>query len=286
MNRTYVDPDTYLRRINNISFDSKDEVLNSLETYSRRIEPSTGTNWKIVSNGIIDKFSPILQLLNTTLDSAIDNYDNEEKLIDDLGSLLAFTTNFMKVFQDKEKIDEGPLNDDIFKAALCQYSHPLSPLLSESGHLIWSSIVKISGSIIESIFNSFKFSKRLIHEHYTETGYVNTSESKQQLLEFSESLINLLDTLNWSVFYQCKGQCGLDQICYTNSWGPSPLGGHPPLDGDHPRDGPSGPGQGYYEDHEDLGLYKDTFGKLRISKDLKCVRYERIFKKRSQGAVW
>ncbi|KAH3687700.1 hypothetical protein WICPIJ_001323 [Wickerhamomyces pijperi] len=292
LNRTYVDPDTYLRRVNNISSGIRQDILRGLEAYPNRIGPHSGTDWKLVTREIVDKFHPLLSLLNATLSSISTNLfhaEDESVILADIENLLVFTTGFMKTFQGNNQLEQDPLGDAILSKAQFHYARPYAPISSDSELLIWSSILEVSKEIIKPIFTAFKLSKSLINQHFT-SGETKppirlTTETSLQLVKLSNTVSELIDQLNWPVFYECEERCNAGQVCYTPSWGPSPLGGHPPFHKGGPEDdeeGPRFPGppsfdDGFIQDPEEVGLYRDAQGKLRISKNLKCVDYKLIF---------
>ncbi|KAH3679089.1 hypothetical protein WICMUC_001285 [Wickerhamomyces mucosus] len=266
LNKTYINPDTYLRRINNISQDLQFEIIESLENF-QTIDPYKGTNWKIITNEIISKFSPFLQLINQTYTqssqtiSSIDGNDQENtrELIESIENLFIISTNFVQRFKHNTSITL----DEAKAQAIYQYSHPLSPITTNPEILIWSSITKITDNIVSAVFQSFEFSRKIIN-HYYSTGNYEMLELREELNQLSQDFKSLLNDLNWTSFYQCKELCSFNQVCYTPSWGPSPLG------------------FGFENDIDlnELGLYRDSFGKLRISNELRCLDYKTILERK------
>lgn len=245
LNRTYVGTDPYTRRIYNVSSDLREGIRDDL---ARVLKPGTNpyqsTNWQLMTTEIVDKFSPILKLINQTLSS------DEATDLEKAKNITVFTTNTVRRFTQWSGADVS-MESNLERAKLLavkEYAHPLEPVASASDALIYSSLHKVTEMIVDAVFESFIVSRTIIN------GYFLKEDIDFSPLEKLQSdMIDLLNTLRWdSTFYRCSETCAWDEVCYTPSWGPSPLGW----------------GQ--------FGTYEDADGKRRIEPDLRCVSYKTI----------
>lgn len=244
INRTYVGVDPYTRRIYNISADVKSDIMTNLENALQKgSNPYRGTDWQLVTTEIVDKFSPLLKLLNQTLSSSVSDIDKAK-------NVTLITANFVRMFMDSD--ESQTLRGRILEAkrrAIRQYAHPYQPLQSDADILIYSSIHEITRLIVDQLFECFWESRTMIQ------AYFKKEESDFSALKMLEVGINdLMSTLGWeSTFYRCPQTCNWDEVCYTPSWGPSPLGWENPW-----------------------GKSEDAAGKLRINAELQCLSYRTI----------
>lgn len=257
LNKTWISPDTYTRRINNISQDLQDELITDLFNYmSNEVNPYQGTDWQLVTDEIIDKFSPLLKQLNQSLEIITSDSNNEE-ILNAARNVTISASNFIQRFADHNIKDQEAKYSLAKKQAIYQYSHPLQPLQSESDVFIWSAITKITNEIISTIFEISKHTTRIIKAGYVEK--ISVEKYRNSLIASKEHLSTLLETLQWSVYYECERKCNWDEVCYTPSWGPNPLGW-------------GGEGQ--------FGTYKDAQGRQRIDTPLQCINAKTILERR------
>ncbi|CAI4831709.1 BPK_HP2_G0050780.mRNA.1.CDS.1 [Saccharomyces cerevisiae] len=89
--------------------------------------------------------------------------------------------------------------------------------------LIWSSAVSVVGEIVDVIY---KVNDLLIPEVYSFMTDNTTSSDLIKNVETARSTIDgLIESLGWiELNYRCERQCNWDEVCYTPSWGPSPMG--------------------------------------------------------------
>ena len=78
-----------------------------------------------------------------------------------------------------------------------------------------------------------------------------------------QDLYKLLETLNWSSFYECDKKCNFDEVCYTPTWGPSPFGW--------------GPGTNHHGTvTRNVSWFQDNGEFYSIGNQLKCVNYRDV----------
>jgi hypothetical protein len=239
VNKTWINPDPYLRRTINISQDLKDEMIYDLKEFFQLEgtgNPYYGTNWQLVSDEIVDKFAPLLKLINQTYDK---NYETDEEFDGAARDIALYTANFVRRFYVENNTEEAK------RQAVYQYSHPLQQIQSDSDILIWSSVTRVTEEIVDFIFENFDFSKEFLSTKGENKAEFESMRSKSQ---------TLLNSLKWSEFYECTRKCNWDEICYTPSWGPSPLG----------------------FGTSSLGTYTDRDGQARISETQQCISYRDI----------
>ncbi|CAI8493311.1 unnamed protein product [Hanseniaspora opuntiae] len=64
-----------------------------------------------------------------------------------------------------------------------------------------------------------------VWEYTYPTHDLKTEADKLIFSSLATSILNLISTLNWISFgYECSLKCGIDEVCFTPSWGPSPMG--------------------------------------------------------------
>jgi hypothetical protein len=249
LNKTYVGVDPYTRRIYNSSKEVQDEIRDGLASFLKNgAYPYLGTNWQLVTTEIVDKFSPTLKIMNQTLWSG----DND---VDIAKNLTAFTANFVRRFLNHEEgACWGTRIVNAKRSAVKQYAHPYQPLQSESDVLIYSSIHKVVRLIVDMIFDSFEVSRGIIQQHFKKQDV-----DALGLKRIQADIQSLMTTLRWdSTFYTCPKKCNWDEVCYTPSWGPNPLGWN-----------------------GGLGKSEDAEGRLRIDEELQCLSYRTIMNRSS-----
>lgn len=89
--------------------------------------------------------------------------------------------------------------------------------------MIWSSAVSVVGEIVDAIY---KVNDLLIPEVYSFMTDNTTSSDLIKNVETARSTIDgIIESLGWiELNYRCERQCNWDEVCYTPSWGPSPMG--------------------------------------------------------------
>ncbi|ODV86884.1 hypothetical protein CANARDRAFT_27246 [[Candida] arabinofermentans NRRL YB-2248] len=246
LNKTYLDPDTYTRRIDKLPSDLKKEILNDVKNMLQTPnDPYSSTNWQVITYGIVEKFGPMLLNLNSSLHI----YDSHH----DLGilgtNLTTYTFNFIRRYL---KEPEYELTDELKKFAIWDYAHPLQPLKSKADHLIWNSIVEVQTVVLEAVNEVYLLGKKLINHSYNDGALDENID--HLIIETKAKLDELLAILDWSVFYQCTNVCKSNEICFIPTWGPSPLGWG----------------------GSDLGYVVGDDGIKRISKECVCLGYNKL----------
>ncbi|ODV63090.1 uncharacterized protein ASCRUDRAFT_16121, partial [Ascoidea rubescens DSM 1968] len=233
INRGYLNPDEYVRRLNDLEEKERNDMVNELSTILKRnqnlINYLDGTNWQTVTGLIIEKFYPILGILNQTYE----NYYEKTSGIDinkmDIfaRNVSKYTFNFYRRYIDSNIKGLETRRATALRDAVFDYSHPYQTIQSESDLLIWSSISEISKLIISEVFSSFELSKEMLWSSYVSEDPGNP----ERLQKFNENILSsrkgmnsLLSLLNWSAYYQCEQKCPLNSLCFVPTWGPSPLG--------------------------------------------------------------
>ncbi|CCH42781.1 hypothetical protein BN7_2325 [Wickerhamomyces ciferrii] len=262
LNKTWIHPDPYLRRVNDINDDLKNELIENLENYLKTpIDTKTGTDWQFITDEIIDKFTPILETLNNSLSKFSKNDVDEDTLIKYAKNSVIYTNNFVRRFKDYQIKDENEQIQTAKKFAIYQFSHPLTSITTESEHLIYSSVSKVVSEIVDFIFELNTQSIKILKTAYSDKQSV--LKYSNVMIAASKNLTNLLNTLNWVEFYQCDRKCNSDELCYIPSWGPSPFGwsGKDLFGTEAP-----GEGQGQHS---------------RIKNPLQCISYKTILEQRN-----
>lgn len=241
LNKTYIDPDSYVRNISYISQDLKGSLINQLEhVYEIPTNPFFKNDWPILTYFIVQKFGPFLMNLNKTLT----NFD-DLKVSGDQMQLLTF--NIVRRYYHDEINDPTIRRETAIKDFIQDYVYNTFPLVN-TDILIYSSIFKVQYELVHLVFDVFDVSKAITHQIYITSADYKFEEELEQIKERVTNLIQLFD---WSMFYQCSNKCGFDEICLTPTWGPSPIGWGP---------------------KEDRSFsYKD--GVFRINREFQCVKY-------------
>lgn len=249
LNRTYINPDPYKRRIYNISTDVKGQLLTELDTVlSTPNDPYSSTNWQVVTTNIEKKFGPILANLNTSF-----ALYNVHKTLGVLGAnITTYTFNFYRRYVN---YPEHNLSAEARKMAIWDYIHPYLPLKSRSDLLILSSLAKVQESLVDAMIESFELGRDLMSV-YTIPNMPKEKRNalEKQALSLQTKIKSLLDTLNWPLFYRCRQNCKIGEMCFIPTWGPSPLGWG----------------------NAALGFENDQDGRRRISHDCQCISYRTL----------
>ncbi|KRZ98563.1 uncharacterized protein AC631_05679 [Debaryomyces fabryi] len=242
LNKTFINPDSYIRNISYIAQNLKEAIIEDLETiYKTPTDPFYKTNWPVVTNLITLKFSPMLVNLNSSL------YHKDSKSVSDNIQLLTY--NFIRRYISEDVNYTEQNMEAAYKTCVLDYVWYTYPLQG-SDYLIYSSIFKVHSVIIRLIFDLFDVSRELTYQIY-----VNDIHRKFDWKTFQIRIGNLMKLLNWSDFYQCSQKCGSDEFCYTPTWGPSPFGWGP---------------------QRNPELFDHDGQTYRIRHELKCMNYKDI----------
>lgn len=223
INKTELDADNYKWRIVEDSEESKDlqsEIFSDLLSYYSNVqsfEPAKSTNWQLKTEGIMEKFTPYFKNIELVLnDVDMSMVDKALKINQLLNPLI------------KRYADQYPANynvDEIINTGVWEYTYPTHDLKTEADKLIFSSLATVMKEIFTQLINIHELSLTITNE-YLKNGKLSDSDKYEASLdEQQESILNLISTLNWISFgYECSLKCGIDEVCFTPSWGPSPMG--------------------------------------------------------------
>ncbi|CCF57211.1 hypothetical protein KAFR_0C02180 [Kazachstania africana CBS 2517] len=231
INRTYINPDANNRRLLNddMTWEKQLEIVNDLEeVISYGFDARKSIDWQQVEDEIVDKFAPMLKMMHKFLNSDSETEEGELSLSDIALQVTRYTLNFVLRFTTVESNDEESSSSlKTFGSgrqfAIFEYAKPLSVLETPSDYLIWSANVRVVEAIVDTIYDIHELLlpivKNNLFDKEAEEGY------EESAIESSRSKINaLVKQLDWIAFdYKCDRACNWDEVCYTPSWGPSPL---------------------------------------------------------------
>lgn len=259
LNKTWINPDPYYRRINHLSPELKSDILDELcQNLKTPIQPYKKTDWQSISSRMVNKFGPLLLMLNNTL-SLFDISENaslETLLQDTAGNLTQFTYNFVRRYSDDTIISLQKKKQNAYSASVKDYVYHTYPVTSKSEILIYSSLHKVHAEIFLIIFDAFEVSKNILVDIYVKDSKSEFSKHESSIRELRFSLINLLENLKWSTFTRCSSICNWDEICYSPTWGPGPFG---------------------WGDNEKKWFEYDG-NRYKIGKELSCISYKDLLK--------
>lgn len=240
----------------NISDDAKEIIVDDLEyALQRGFDSGMSTDWQQVVDEIVDKFAPVLKVMAQILDG------NELEPKDVALKVTRYTLNFVLRFTGMDnsvrKSSEG--NDFGYGRhfAVYQYIRPLKDLRTDPDYLIWSALVNVVTDVVDTIYELHDLlmpvaTSGLIPDH-PELVVDNMVETISQA---RQKITSLVANLNWiALDYQCDRKCAWDEVCYTPSWGPSPLSWADP-----------GSNRTAFGMHYDASL-----DRLVINKELQCI---------------
>ncbi|CEP59976.1 uncharacterized protein LALA0_S01e00210g [Lachancea lanzarotensis] len=216
INRTYINNDPNNRRLLNdgMTWDKQLQMVSNLEQALKiGFDATQSTNWQQVFDEISDKFAPMLKILGGILDR--NDTSVEERAI----NATAVTLNFCLRFMSK-KGDDTQFGDDQ-NFAVYQYVRPLKELRTDADYLVWSAAVNVVSKIVQVIYKVNDLLTPIVSSSMLKVSLqdIETIEIAQKEVE------DLIHSLGWIEFqYRCKNVCQWDEICYTPSWGPSPMG--------------------------------------------------------------
>ena len=232
LNKTYIDPNPYYRRINNISDILKDNIILELEKHFQGEEgadPVGKTNWQLITNQVVQKFTPILLSINNTL-LAFEYHKNSEDLGDNLkvtaGNLTKSTYNFVRRYtQSKEARDKNvSVRDLTFQTSTLDWVYHTFPLTTSSEALIYSSIYEVYLSVFNIIYDTLEVSKVILHDIVVDPSAENYAKYQKEVEDLKLKVNALVTNLRWDTFTRCSKVCGWDEACYVPTWGPGPVG--------------------------------------------------------------
>lgn len=226
INKTWLNPDPYRRRLANLSTEVKEDILKTLEFNLREYDfQYKSTDWQLLTDNIVDKFGPMLLTLNMTLtkfeNSNTDIHYSLKKVAEELSRL---TYNFVRRYSDEAIQDTALREEKMFRQSVEEYVYHTYPIRSPSERLIYSSLFVEQSAVSRIIFDVFKLSKSILHDLYVTPTKENYMDFKHEVLCTKKRLVKLLEDLRWPIFTQCSSKCKWDEVCYVPTWGPSPMG--------------------------------------------------------------
>lgn len=257
INRTWLNPDPYLRRINNISDELKDELIDELYTILQDpVSTNDKTDWQGATNRMVDKFGPLLLNLNNSLKIFDhDRWNNTDRAIKNAATnLTQYTYNFIRRYSDDFLKDPQIRRLNGYNASVHDYVYGTYPLKTSADRLIYSAIHKVHHDVFNAIYDIFEQSKDILVDIYVKD--FTSDEHTKIILDVWTQLIRLMEDLRWSVFTRCTSLCGSDEVCYSPTWGPGGVGSF--------FKGPEEANRTWFEPDGD---------RLKISKELSCVSY-------------
>lgn len=202
LNKTWIDPDPYKRRLNKIPQTVKDDIRRTLSHHLKR-PVIQGRDWQTLAERVVGKFSPLLLLLNNTM--KLWHLHNDSFAV--ASNVSRVTFNFVRTYNDSGTLDskhETPLS-----RALADYVP--GEATTEAEVLIMASLRSIVSEIVGTLFDYHTMAKALLHNQEVD------------ITKHDVRLQALLKVLNWADFTKCAA-CGIDQVCYVPTWGPGPFG--------------------------------------------------------------
>ncbi|SCU86260.1 LADA_0D13410g1_1 [Lachancea dasiensis] len=256
INRTYIHPDANNRRLLNsgMTWAKQLKIVEDLEqALCTGFDASASTDWQQVFDETVDKFAPMLKVMSNILNR---NASIESRAINATSITLNFVLRFMSIDEGKEQFGAGK------QFAVYQYTRPLKQLQTDSDYLIWSAAVNIVTRIVDAIYDVNDLLTPLVRFSLQHQQNSNASLHATESVDAARTILDkLIKLLGWIEFdYSCNTVCGWNEVCYTPSWGPSPMGMEVPSS-NRPKKGTH---------------FDEARQRLVIDKDLQCVSVEDI----------
>lgn len=218
INRTYLNPDPNNRRLLNdgMTHELQLGIFKDLErAVEQGFDSSESTDWQQVFDEIVDKFSPILDGLQSVLENVVES----DSLIAE--NATRYTVGFVRRFSEQHSPDRSLKLGSGRKFAVYQYTRPLKDLTTQADYLIWSASVRVVTEIVDTIYDIHEWLWPLVFSDFHRESSENTSSA---VMNSGQRIKELIKVLNWiSLNYECESLCKRNEVCFTPSWGPSPL---------------------------------------------------------------
>lgn len=218
INRTYINPDPNNRRLLNdhITLEVQADMLHDLESALKEgFDSAKSTDWQQVFDEIVDKFSPMLKGIERVVDS-------EDKSVNIVAeNITRYTTSFVRRFTDwpRQAQPQNLGSDRTF--AIYQYTRPLKDLGTDSDYLIWSAAVRVVTEVVDTIYDVHEWLWPIVLSEFSGD---EVDDADARVTKSQQRIKGLIDSLNWiPLTFRCERQCDWDEVCYTPSWGPSPM---------------------------------------------------------------
>ncbi|GMM42712.1 hypothetical protein DAHU10_036220 [Hanseniaspora uvarum] len=223
INKTELDTDNYKWRIikdDKGSEKLEEDIFAELSQYYSNIKqfkPTEGTNWQLKTEGIVQKFTPFLKSIEQTLNNV--EMDVASKAL----SINQILNPLIRRYSDNYPMKYE--RDEIINTGVWEYTYPTHELKTDADNLIFSSLVTVTKEIFVHLIDLHDLALEVSNK-FLQNGKINKTDNYDLLFQKrQESTTELIKTLNWINFgYECSLKCGIGEICFTPSWGPSPLG--------------------------------------------------------------
>ncbi|KAG0670462.1 hypothetical protein C6P45_002366 [Maudiozyma exigua] len=261
VNRTIGDINPNNRRLLNdkFTFEQQIQLVDDLESslQSGGFDPYKSNNWQKIIKEIVDKFSPMIKVMDNILNS-----DDELSLGQIALKTTRYTINFVNRFTGKEntvKMDDEQGEFGFGRQfAVYQYTRPEIDLATDSDFLIWSAIVNVVTEVVDTIYDINDLLMPIVTYDLGLQDISQTEiDAQESARRASERIARLISVLKWiTLDYKCDRKCEWDEVCYTPSWGPSPLSWVKPEDNNATAFGMH---------------FDDDIGRLVVNKELQCI---------------
>ncbi|XBW34891.1 hypothetical protein QEN19_000455 [Hanseniaspora menglaensis] len=220
INATELDKDNYKWKIVFENSDPFEKLLfNQLDDVVKKhkeFDAKQSTNWQQKTEQIQTKFTPFLKNIQSVL--------NDENL--SLGKkamkLSHFTHSILARYETENGIKVN--SSSLAQMAVWEYSYPTSFIYTDADKLIFTSLTKVMNEIIMMLIDVKRIAVPIANE-YLKTGSEIINADEEEFVQIAEKVNDLISNLNWVSFgYECSKKCEMNEICFTPSWGPSPVG--------------------------------------------------------------
>lgn len=195
------------------------KLFNKLDTLvheKENFDAEKSTNWQLKTELIEFKFTPFLKNIQLVLNDS-DLTVSEKSL-----KLTRFSYPIIKRYLNDTLPDRK--SPPISEMAVLEYSYPTTSLTTDSDKLIFSSLAKVMEEVMAVISNVYDVALPVANE-YLKVGELEKGVYEPQFDELRHKTDALVNNLNWITFgYECSKKCGPNELCFTPSWGPSPVG--------------------------------------------------------------
>lgn len=228
LNRTYISPNPYTRRIINLPDKQKNSIIQRLEdALARGVNPLFKNDWQNRILAFEDKFGPILLSINNTLaafEKDLISTNTSFAIQTGLRELTRLTYNVVRMHYNDVGSDDALKRKSSFKSAVRDYVYHTHPVQTELDVLIYSSFFKVVTEVLGAIYDTFYETRALLPDYYVSPTLDHNEQHRESLLELQLRFADLLNVIRWPIFTACTKKCGHDEFCYVPTWGPGPFG--------------------------------------------------------------
>lgn len=228
LNKTYINPNPYTRRIITLPEEQKKSIIQKLENaLAPGVNPLFKNDWQNRILAFEDKFAPILLSINNTLaafEKDLLSTNTSFAVHSATGELARLTYNVVRMHYNDAEPSEDLKRRSSFKNAVNHYVYHTHPIQTELDVLIYSSFFKVVTEVLGAIYGTFYETRALLPDYFTSPTLDHHEQHRESLLELQRRYAHLLNTIRWPIFTACTTKCGLDEFCYVPTWGPGPFG--------------------------------------------------------------